>query len=76
MGCICSRRNRVNPDCKNQSGSTAKDSESQHKEVFLFVVKEEQSYMEQSYVPSKRQSVAHNSGKLLDSLADLENKPE
>lgn len=71
MGCMLVKKNKVTPGEKKDKGSSAIEIEQENPRITLFVVKEEQSYMEQSYAPSKRQSVAHSSGKLLEKIEDL-----
>ncbi|OMJ90698.1 hypothetical protein SteCoe_6872 [Stentor coeruleus] len=66
------KKNKVIQGEKKDKGSSGIDIEQENPRITLFVVKEEQSYMEQSYAPSKRQSVSHSSGKLMEKIEDLE----
>lgn len=72
MGCIVMKKKGVRQGDKKDSGSSANEMEQDDRRVVLFVVKEEHSYLEQSYAPSKRQSVAHNSGRLLEKIEEFD----
>lgn len=63
MGCVFIKNKRILPEEMSYSRSTALEESHEPRSVVLFVVKEEQSCMEQSEFTSKRQSVVYNSSR-------------
>ena len=73
MGCVLNKNKRILPQGSSISRSTVLDDNHESRKVVLFIVKEEQSCMEQSVV-SKRQSVVHNSAKVSEKFFFTENE--
>lgn len=73
MGCVLIKKNnRVQPDKKKSR--IDKDEIREERQVLLFVVKEELSYMEQSVAASKRQSIVDYSLKMTDKIFFLDSE--
>ena len=64
MGCISLRKSKISPETCNNTDDSGKISRSQRPTVELFVVSEERSDLEQSFVPSRNPSMLNHIEKL------------